>query len=61
RLDLLARAGKAIVLVSSDLPEVLALADRILVVRDGAFVAETSPAGLDEERLNLMIQGAVAA
>ena len=36
RLDALARAGKAIVVVSSDLPEVLALADRILVVRDGA-------------------------
>jgi ABC-type sugar transport system ATPase subunit len=61
RLDALARAGKAIVLVSSDLPEVLALADRILVVRDGAIAAETTPAGLDEERLNLMIQGAAAA
>ncbi len=44
RLDALARAGKAIVVVSSDLPEVLALADRILVVRDGAIVAETTPA-----------------
>jgi len=61
RLDALARNGKAIVLVSSDLPEVLALADRILVVRDGAVTAEAIPAGLDEERLNLMIQGAVAA
>ncbi len=61
RLDVLARAGKAVVLVSSDLPEVLVLADRILVVRDGAIIAETGPAGLDEERLNLMIQGAAAA
>ena len=61
RLDALARAGKAIVLVSSDLPEVLALADRILVVRDGAIAGEARPADLDEERLNLMIQGAAAA
>ena len=43
RLDALARAGKAIVLVSSDLPEVLALADRILVVRDGAIAGEARP------------------
>ncbi len=61
RLDALACAGKAIVLVSSDLPEVLALADRILVVRDGAIAGESRPADLDEERLNLMIQGAAAA
>ena len=61
RLDALARAGKAILLVSSDLPEVLALADRILVVRDGAITGEASPSDLDEEGLNLMIQGAAAA
>jgi len=61
RLDALARAGKAIILVSSDLPEVLALADRILVVRDGSISGEASPSALDEERLNLMIQGVAAA
>jgi len=61
RLDALARAGKAIILVSSDLPEVLALADRVLVVRDGAIAGEARPTDLDEERLNLMIQGAAAA
>jgi ABC-type sugar transport system ATPase subunit len=61
RLDVLARNGKAIIVVSSDLPEVLALADRILVVRDGVIAAETSSVAIDEERLNLMIQGAAAA
>jgi len=40
---------------------VLALADRILVLRDGVIAAETEPAAVDEERLNLMIQGAAAA
>jgi ribose transport system ATP-binding protein len=58
RLDALAKAGKAIVVVSSDLGEVLALADRILVVRDGRISAETTPQQVDEERLNLLVQGA---
>ena len=40
------------------MPEVLAIADRILVLRDGRIVAETTPAEADEERLNLLIQGA---
>jgi ABC-type sugar transport system ATPase subunit len=61
RLDTLARSGKAVIVVSSDVPEVLTLADRILVVRDGVIAAETMPAAVDEERLNLMIQGAAAA
>jgi ABC-type sugar transport system ATPase subunit len=58
RLEALARAGKALIVVSSDIPEVLALADRILVVRDGRIAAETEPARTDEERLNLLVQGA---
>jgi len=61
RLDTLARSGKAIIVVSSDLPEVLTLVDRILVVRDGRIAAETTPSAVDEEQLNLMIQGAAAA
>jgi ribose transport system ATP-binding protein len=61
RLDQLARGGKAILLVSSDLIEVLTLAQRILVVREGRIAAETMPAATSEEQLNLMIQGAAAA
>ncbi len=42
--------GKAIVLVSSELPEVLNVCDRILVFRDGKIVhAFASTAGLGEE------------
>jgi ABC-type sugar transport system ATPase subunit len=58
RLDELAAAGKAIVFVSSEIPELLALADRILVLRDGRIVGETRPAETSEERLTLLIQGA---
>jgi rhamnose transport system ATP-binding protein len=34
-VDDLARAGMAVVLISSDLPEVLAMSDRVLVMREG--------------------------
>jgi len=36
----LARQGKAIIMVSSDMPEVLALSDRILVMRKGKVAGE---------------------
>ena len=39
----LARAGKAIIMVSSELPEILSLSDRILVMREGAITAELNP------------------
>lgn len=58
QIEALAAAGKAVVIVSSEIPEVLALADRILVVREGRIIAETSPVDIDEERLNLLTQGA---
>jgi ABC-type sugar transport system ATPase subunit len=41
--------GMACVMVSSDLPEVLALADRILVMREGELRGELSGADVTEE------------
>ncbi len=58
RLDGLARAGKAILVVSSDVPEVLALADRILVVRDGELIGEAPHGHVSEQTLNMMMQAA---
>jgi len=58
RLEALAAAGKAVIVVSSELPELLALADRILVFRSGRIVAETRPTETSEEKLNLLVQGA---
>jgi len=58
RLDALAAAGKALVVVSSEIAEVLAIADRILIIREGLIAAATTPSETDEEGLNLMIQGA---
>lgn len=42
-LDELAKAGKAILLISSDLPEVLGVSDRVLVMRQGRIVANLLP------------------
>lgn len=39
-MDRMAREGKALLMVSSELPELLQVADRILVMREGAVVAE---------------------
>jgi inositol transport system ATP-binding protein len=39
----LARAGKAVLLISSELPEILALSTRILVMREGRLTAELDP------------------
>ncbi len=45
----LARNGVAILMISSELPEVLGVADRILVMREGSLVAEFSHADASEE------------
>ncbi|MDE2450876.1 MAG: sugar ABC transporter ATP-binding protein [Gammaproteobacteria bacterium] len=54
----LAAAGLAIVLVSSELTELAAAADRILIMREGAVVAERVAAETDEEELVLLASGA---
>jgi ribose transport system ATP-binding protein len=54
----LAAEGAAIVLVSSEVPEVLGLADRVLVVREGRVVHEAPAGELDEGRvLDLVMEG----
>jgi ribose transport system ATP-binding protein len=58
----LADEGLAVLLVSSEVPEVLGLADRVLVLREGRVV-HTAPAGeLDEHRvLDLVMEGSPAS
>ena len=57
RLLALRDAGKAILLVSVELDEILALADRIIVLVDGAIVGELARAEATEERLGLLMAG----
>jgi len=47
----LAARGMAVLVVSSDLDEVIALADRVLVVRTGRVVAEFHGDDIEEERI----------
>ena len=57
----LADAGIAVVVVSSEVEEVLGLAQRVLVVREGEVVHESDVADLDEAGvLNLVMEGRVA-
>ncbi len=39
-IDRLAAQGMAVVMISSELPEIIGMADRVLVMRDGAIVGE---------------------
>ena len=50
-LSELAAQGAAIVLVSSDLPELLGMCHRLLVMHDGEVVAEFDRDGFDEQRI----------
>jgi ABC-type sugar transport system ATPase subunit len=45
----LADSGKAVLMISSDLPEVLAMSDRIVVMRRGRIVAELDRSEANEE------------
>jgi general nucleoside transport system ATP-binding protein len=50
-------AGKALLLVSVELDEILGLADRILVLNAGELVGELARADATEEKLGLMMAG----
>jgi simple sugar transport system ATP-binding protein len=59
RLDEARRAGVAILLVSTDLDEVMALADRCYVLYRGEIVAGWPRRELDRERIGLAMGGVV--
>ncbi len=48
-IDELARKGKAIIIISSDLPEAIGISDRLFVMRHGRIVAELESATATEE------------
>lgn len=50
-VDQAAGEGKAILMISSELPEVLGMADRIIVMREGRQVAELSRAEATQEKV----------
>ncbi|HYE30839.1 MAG TPA: sugar ABC transporter ATP-binding protein [Methylomirabilota bacterium] len=56
-LDQLACHGCAILLISSELPEVMALSTRLLVMRHGQIAGELERASLSEERVMRLMAG----
>jgi rhamnose transport system ATP-binding protein len=57
-VDELAASGMAIILISSDLPEVIAMSDRVLVMREGRQMGIFERAEADEERIITAAMGA---
>lgn len=59
-IDGFARSGTGIILISSELPELLRLATRILVMRDGRLVGELKNNDASQEQLLRMMSGLAA-
>ena len=57
----LARGGLAIVMISSELPEVLGMSDRIAVLHGGTVVGVVDRAAATQERLMELALGHVPA
>jgi ribose transport system ATP-binding protein len=58
RIRDLADAGRAVLIISSEYPELLAVSDRVLIVREGEVVDDLPRNAIDsEESLQLTVQG----
>jgi len=58
-IDNLARDGMCILLISSELPEILGMSDRALVMREGRLVGEFPRSDANEERLLASAAGVI--
>jgi ribose transport system ATP-binding protein len=54
----IAAEGKSVILISSELPELLGVCDRILVIRKGEIAEELNRKDVrDEDHLQMIVQG----
>ena len=60
-LDELVHRGIAVLMISSEMPEVLGMADRVLVLREGRLTAELSRADANEDSIMRAATGQAAA
>jgi len=51
----MANAGIAVIAISSELPEILAISDRIVTMREGRVTGEIMGADADQEKLMTMM------
>jgi len=59
QITALRNAGKAVLVVSADLDELLALSDRIIVMAEGVITGEVAADQADETQIGLMMAGGV--
>jgi ribose transport system ATP-binding protein len=50
-IEALARDGRGIIMISSELPEILGLTDRVLVLHEGSLVATLATAKTTQEEI----------
>lgn len=58
-MRLLAKQGKALLMISSELPEIIGMSDRIVVMHEGQIMGEISDSDATEERILMMATGQV--
>lgn len=51
------RAGIAVIMISSELPEIIALSDRVVVMREGKYAGELCKAEVSEEKIMAFATG----
>lgn len=57
----LARSGMGIIVISSEMPELLGLSDRVLVVREGRLAGELGADEMSEETVIRLASGVATA
>jgi rhamnose transport system ATP-binding protein len=57
----LAQQGLAILMISSELPEIMGMSDRILVMREGTLVSEFARADASQQAIAAAMMSAAAA
>ncbi|WP_454683296.1 sugar ABC transporter ATP-binding protein [Ancylobacter moscoviensis] len=56
-IDRLAREGRSVIVISSDMPEILGLSDRVLVMRQGAIAGELAGERISETDVVRLVMG----
>ena len=57
-MNMLVEGGKSIILISSDILELIGMSDRILILKRGEIEKELSKNDIDENTLQRLLEGA---
>ena len=59
-MDELTKKGKSIILISTDLPEVIGMSDRVVIMREGYTVLEIDKSEMNQETILAYASGGVS-